>query len=87
MTLHLRNVISWAGQPLLVAQQSAGTEQRVDYWLLRPSWRALSFITSTTRIARCGAACRVVWLVNGYLYPPSMRIRQNYGFGVDAYGK
>ena len=32
-----------------------------DHYLLRPTWRAKTRMTSNSRTARCGPACRVVW--------------------------
>jgi hypothetical protein len=41
-----------------VAQQSVCPEQRADDCLLRPPWHAPPHLTSTSRTARCGPACR-----------------------------
>ena len=46
---------------LLVAQQPAGTEPPPAHCLIRPARRAPALMISTSRTARCGPACRVVW--------------------------
>jgi group II intron reverse transcriptase/maturase len=48
-------------RPPLVAQQPDGVEPDPAHCLLRPTWRTPALMTSTSRTARCGPACRVVW--------------------------
>ena len=48
-------------QPPLVAQQREAAQQRADHRLVRPNGIAQTLMTSTSRTARCGPACRVVW--------------------------
>ena len=48
-------------RPPLVAQQPHGVEPAPAHRLLRPPWRTSALMTSTSRTARCGPACRVVW--------------------------
>lgn len=48
-------------QPSLVAQQQWRAEVGAGYCLLRPDGPTPPHITSTSRTARCGPACRVVW--------------------------
>src|SRR5213079_2072461 len=48
-------------QPPLVAQQRWRAKSRAEYRLLRPTGDASPCLTSTSRTARCGPACRVVW--------------------------
>ena len=48
-------------QPPLVAQQRHAPQRRVDPELFRPAGTAPALMTSTSRTARCGPACRVVW--------------------------
>jgi hypothetical protein len=48
-------------QPPLVAQQQLPAQDRVDHGLLRPIGRTQTLMTSNSRTARCGPACRVVW--------------------------
>jgi len=45
----------------LVAQQRHGAEPRAAHRLLRPPGSPAILLTSTSRTARCGPACRVVW--------------------------
>jgi hypothetical protein len=45
----------------LVAQQPHGPEPGVARRVLRASWSPTILLTSTSRTARCGPACRVVW--------------------------
>ena len=45
----------------LVAQQPLRVESNYAYQLLRPARCAATLVTSTSRTARCGPACRVVW--------------------------
>ena len=49
-------------------------QQRADHCLLRPTRRAPTLMTSTSRTARCGPACRVVWQGCGPQWPPPMPI-------------
>ena len=46
----------------------------LDYRLLRPTGRTSTLLTSTSRTARCGPACRVVWQGNGLCWPSPMPI-------------
>jgi hypothetical protein len=48
-------------QPSLVAQQRHAPQRRADPELVGPAGIAPSLMTSTSRTARCGPACRVVW--------------------------
>jgi hypothetical protein len=45
----------------LVTQQWQVTQQRADHRSLRSSGSAAPLMTSTSRTARCGPACQVVW--------------------------
>ena len=45
----------------LVALQSIQLTPRADSGLLRQHWHPQTHMTSTSRTARCGPACRVVW--------------------------
>jgi hypothetical protein len=49
----------------LVAQQPHGPEPRAAHRLLRPPGSSEILLTSTSRTARCGPACRVVWEGSG----------------------
>ena len=53
--------------PPMVAQQPRGAQYRVDHCVLRPAGSAQIVLTSSSRTARCGPACRVVW--QGCLLP------------------
>jgi hypothetical protein len=44
-----------------VAQQCEAAQQRTDDRLVRPAGSTPPLMTSTSRTARCGPACRVVW--------------------------
>jgi hypothetical protein len=48
-------------QPALVAQQRHAPQRRVDPEMVGPTGAAPPLLTSTSRTARCGPACRVVW--------------------------
>jgi hypothetical protein len=49
-----------------------------DDSLLRPAGSATSLMTSTSRTARCGPACRVVWQRDGQqCWPPLCRLRRD----------
>ncbi len=48
-------------RPALVAQQPHGAEHAAAHRLLRPPGSPQILLTSTSRTARCGPACRVVW--------------------------
>ena len=45
----------------LVARERSGAQRRAHHRPLRPHGRTPSVLTSTSRTARCGPACRVVW--------------------------
>ena len=47
--------------PLLVAEQCGRPQPGAHHRLLRQTRRTPSLMTSTSRTARCGPACRVVW--------------------------
>jgi RNA-directed DNA polymerase len=49
----------------LVAQQRTRAEPGAHQRLLRSPWRCPLMLTSTSRTARCGPACRVVWEGSG----------------------
>ena len=58
----LRRCATGGGQqPQLVAQQCQAPEQRADHRLVRSDGTAPTLMTSNSRTARCGPACRVVW--------------------------
>ena len=60
-------------QTMVVHQQSF-TQRSAHDSLLRQLGLSSSLITSTTRTARCGPACRVVWQGTGQLdWPPLCR--------------
>src|SRR6185437_3435074 len=46
---------------VLVAKQRWRHQTGAHHCLLRSPWRTPSLMTSTSRTARCGPACRVVW--------------------------
>jgi hypothetical protein len=46
---------------LLVAKQRLGSESCAHHCLFRQPGCAPTLLTSTSRTARCGPACRVVW--------------------------
>ena len=48
-------------QPPLVAQQQPAAQDRADHRVLRQAGRTQTLMTSNSRTARCGPACRVVW--------------------------
>ena len=48
-------------RPSLVAQQRDAPELGAESGLGRPTGDTASLLTSTSRTARCGPACRVVW--------------------------
>jgi len=54
----------WPRQKL-VGQQCYGPQPRAAHRLLRPSGSPEILLTSTSRTARCGPACRVVWEGSG----------------------
>src|SRR6266568_2264240 len=51
----------WRPTASLVAQQRHAPQRRADPELGGPAGTAPSLMTSTSRTARCGPACRVVW--------------------------
>ena len=63
-----------ANSPSLVAQQRPAPQRRADDRLLRPSRSAPPLLTSTSRTARCGPACRVVWQGSGRNGRPLCRL-------------
>ena len=58
----------------LVAEQSPAAEPAHAHCVLRSSWCSATLMTSTSRTARCGPACRVVWEGTGQIvWPPLSR--------------
>jgi hypothetical protein len=64
----LGGTIGSGSEPALVAQWLVCYPQRVDGCLFRSARCAKTLMTSTSRTARCGPACRVVWSLR--LHPP-----------------
>ena len=87
---HVQGIAGAGGQPELTRNgwrptAAAGgataraPQRRVDPGVLRPAGNAPSLMTSTSRTARCGPACRVVWQGRGRQWSPPMPIGDEPG--------